>query len=477
MYLYEPDGQSGGQRNSRRWLSGHRTFELFAIPAICKASYLQIMKKKYMYKPSRKVKLALSASGIVAALSIFLIIVWPDVTWSNRTPSDIGSYRIVPEYLRTMRRVLISIPIDRPSIALHREYLQNLPKYTEIFIIIPEDSVEAVTEELERTPYFERTTLVPFSTTLHKVPRVYFVFPERDKLMELKDEKAAQGMRFPRGTLWAQDLFEVGTTDDGRTLALISGVHKWFVTEDDENPLDVASDNFYVERLSSVGITTKRLPLTFAGGNVLVDEFRGRKLAFVGGDVFRKTRTVWKSIRGKNPSDDDIADMLKQFLGVDEVIAIGRDSVQPALMFHLDQAMIPLGDGRIGVTRVAAAANGGVRDGGVRDDGEIEEVEIFLAELRQRLSMLGYRLIDIDTSPTNVRNHQYYANGIPYRDAETNQKTLMMPVFPTTETRVERALVRKNREAFESIGYKVIEVPSRAERLNGGLHCLINVLE
>jgi CRP/FNR family transcriptional regulator len=63
-----------------------------------------------------------------------------------------------------------------------------------------------------------------------------------------------------------------------------------------------------------------------------------------------------------------------------------------------------MGDGRIGVTRVAAAA-----DDDVQDDDEIEEVNIFLAELRQRLSMLGYRLIDIDTSPTNVRNHQYEA--------------------------------------------------------------------
>ena len=112
---------------------------------------------------------------------------------------------------------------------------------------------------------------------------------------------------------------------------------------------------------------------------------------------------MWKSTRQKNPSDNDIADMLKRFLGVDGVIAIGRDKVQPSLMFHLDQAMIPLGDGRIGVTRVAAAA-----DDDVQDDDEIEEVNIFLAELRQRLSMLGYRLIDIDTSPTNVRNHQYY---------------------------------------------------------------------
>jgi hypothetical protein len=65
--------------------------------------------------------------------------------------------------------------------------------------------------------------------------------------------------------------------------------------------------------------------------------------------------------------------------------------------------MIPLGDGRIGVTRVAAAA-----DDDVQDDDEIEEVNIFLAELKQRLSVLGYRLIDIDTSPTNDRSHQYY---------------------------------------------------------------------
>ena len=216
--------------------------------------------------------MALSASGVIVVLSTCLIISWPDITWSIRAPNAASSYRVVPEYARTMKRVVISIPINKPSISLHQEYLQSLPKYTEILILLPEDGVEAVTEELKHQPYFGRTRLIPFDTKEFQKPRVYFTFPERDKLIEAKANNSVSSMKFPWGTLWAQDLFEVGTTPDGNTLALIPSVHKWFVVGDNRNPLKVSPDNSYVGHLSSASIAAKRLPLTFAGGNVLIDE-------------------------------------------------------------------------------------------------------------------------------------------------------------------------------------------------------------
>ncbi len=52
-----------------------------------------------------------------------------------------------------------------------------------------------------------------------------------------------------------------------------------------------------------------------------------------------------------------------------------------------------------------------------------------------------------------------------------------MPVANKELTVDEKALINKNRYAFESAGYKVITVPSEATDFNGGIHCLINVIE
>lgn len=52
-----------------------------------------------------------------------------------------------------------------------------------------------------------------------------------------------------------------------------------------------------------------------------------------------------------------------------------------------------------------------------------------------------------------------------------------MPVFPDARTDLDRKLVERNAAAFESLGYRVVHVPTRADVLKGGIHCLVNVLE
>ncbi len=90
---------------------------------------------------------------------------------------------------------------------------------------------------------------------------------------------------------------------------------------------------------------------------------------------------------------------------------------------------------------------------------------------------MGYRLVNIDTLIHNVFNYQYYLNAVPYIDAETGQRTLLMPVFPSTQRQFEKDLVKKNTVGFESLGYKVVCVPGKADKFNGGIHCFVNVLE
>ena len=52
-----------------------------------------------------------------------------------------------------------------------------------------------------------------------------------------------------------------------------------------------------------------------------------------------------------------------------------------------------------------------------------------------------------------------------------------MPIFPSNAGEFEQALAKKNTVLFESLGYQVIPVPIKVDKINGGLHCMVNVLE
>lgn len=431
------------------------------------------IRAKPMQNTARDCRRVLQRGAVVAVsmcfLAICLILISSNAT-SKFEADRVGKpYRMVPEYERLMREVVISLAIRDKTLDLHSGLLQHLPDYTKILILLPKSNLRAITAELEDQPYGERTQLVSFDTKHLNNVHVYFIFPERDKLM---DSGVMDGATMPQGTLWAQDLFEVATKPDGRSLLLVSDVHKWFTSHGHRSSLKVVSDNSYLGRLSSVGLEVQRLPLTFDGGNILVDEFGDRQIVICGGDMLRRTRTAWKSTRDSTPTNSEISSMLKKFLNADEVIVVGGEKVQPSLMFHLDQAMILLPNGVVGITNVV-----GKQPNGTPSSCEVKEVDVFLSELRSALVRLGYRLVNIDTSVRNVLNHQYYVNAIPYIDAKTSQRTLLMPVFPSTQTEFEKELVKKNTTTFESLGYKVVHVPTNVDKINGGIHCLVNVLE
>jgi agmatine/peptidylarginine deiminase len=378
------------------------------------------------------------------------------------------AYRIVPEYERFMKQVVISLAIRDKTLALHLELLKLLPDYTEIVMLLPKGSLQPIAAELKNQLFGNRTRLVAFNTERKDKTHFYFLFPEREKLMDSGD---VDGTAMPQGTLWAQDLFKVATKPNGRTVLLVSDIYKWFNSYDAGSSLKVISDNSYVGYLSSIGAEIKKLPLVFNGGNVLVDEFGGKRIVICAGDVFRRTETVWKSTRNSTPTNFQITNMLKEFLNADEVVVVSWAKVQPSLLFHMDQAMIFLPNGVAGITHIV-----GRHPEATPDADEVKEVDHFLSELRSVLLRLGYKLVNIDTSIHNVLNHQYYVNAIPYIDAKTGQRTLLMPVFSSNETQFEKELVKKNTATFESLGYKVVHVPSEADKLNGGIHCLVNVL-
>ncbi len=378
------------------------------------------------------------------------------------------NYVSVPEYDLHMTKVVLSLPVGAKSLELQHELLMRLPEYTEIMLLVPENDLPDIAYELKNKTYSSQIKFVPFVSTYSESLRKYLVFPDNKKIIYGDIES---GLMVPHGTVWTQDLFEVAVKPDGQPLLLISDTYKGFTSFGNKSDFNVKSDNTFIGALSSHGLDIKKLDITFSGGNILIDSFGGRKIAFIGGDVIRKTRIIWKGIYDKRISSDaKIVNNLKNALNVEKVFVIGRENVQPSLMFHLDQAMILLPDKVAGVTKVV-----GKKPGTRQQKRDIEEVEAFLVELRALLQKIGYRVVDIDTSVNNLLNHQHYVNAIPYVDHRTNQKTILMPVFSGTS--FEQKLENKNTAVFQSLGYRVIRVPSRTYKLNGGIHCLINVIE
>lgn len=425
------------------------------------------MKKyKRLFKYGTKIILLVTLGTLSAYAGINCTNISSPQLNTNHTGPTNTFYEML-EYNRRLERVVISLSVNDTTLNLHDSLIISFPEYTHILLLLPKSNLSVIARELQGKSYGGRTILVPFDTTYEKGRRTYLFFPEETKLLygDTDDD-----MPIPFGTVWAQDLFEIIVDKNGRKFMLLSDAHKWFISVGDRNNLNISGDNAYVNGLRAVGVDIKRSKLVFNGGNILIDQLGGKRLVFSGGDMLRKTKTVWKATWNSSPTELQIINMLKESFNADEVIIIGRNKVQPAVISHLDQAMIFLSNGTVAITNIVG------EDPELPSEiKEIKEAKNFLAELRSTLSKLGYKIINIDTSVDNILKRQHYVNAIPYIDMKTNQKTLLMPVFSAGP--FGESLEKKNIAVFESIGYKVIRVSSKAYQNNGGIHCLVNVLE
>ena len=380
--------------------------------------------------------------------------------------------QIIPEYKRSLKKVVLSLGTVNTTLSLQDNLLSSLPEYTQIIMLLPKCNLKAIENELKDKPYCDRVRLVPFEEHKHKDGRFFLVFPDKDKLVQV-DTRDYWGSRQP-GTAWAQDIFEVMQKPDGQIILLTPEVHKYYCCVDKEADTKILADNAYLKDISIADAEVVRSPLVFQGGNLLVDQINGQRIVFCGGDMLTKTRTVWQGISEKKLSDSEIRSLLTLIFNADKVVMASIDTgdrLQPRLMYHLDQAMVLLGDRVVGLTRI-------VNQPSVKpaDDNEVRLVMRFLAKLKAVLLDLDYKVIDIDMTVDNLLHYQHYVNAIAYIDAETGQKKLLMPVF-SEQTDFQKELEKRNIASFESVGYEVITVPTNADQIKGGIHCLVNVLE
>lgn len=411
---------------------------------------------------------------MVCILTIVLIAIFAFLQYRNQSRNQY-SYEIIPEYDRMMEKIVISLPtknsfVTALSLDSHFEILQYLPNYTQIEMILPENRVKEIKTRLTKHPIQNKITFYPFKTRTLKKGHMYLIFAENDKLV---NSGPMENIIIPKGTVWSQDLFEPAKLSNGKNLLLMSDAYKMFYSDQGDNKgeaVNVQPDNLFLKRLSSENIEGMRTPLVFMGGNILVDQFNGIKIAFCGGDVFKDTQIVWRAYYEDNLKKNDFIEMVKKYLNVDKVYILGSEKPQPSYMFHLDQAIILLPDGIAGITNIIGSGSG-------QNLKDVNEIRSFLLETKSLFEKLGYKLIEIDTSINGVLNHQFYINSIPYIDKMTGQRMLLMPVSTQKPAADEKALISKNISAFNSVGYDVVIVPSESTDFNGGIHCLINVIE
>ena len=417
----------------------------------------------YIMKNSRK-----RHSRVSAARAVFIClggIVLLSVVLSTSAISSLEhSFRIEPEYVRTLQKVVLSLETSSEDLSMHEEIIRSLPDYSEVLLLLPDRRSQDIGRQLKALGLDRKVRLIPFSSRFVGKAEGYRLFTRNSEIRKLKKRRL-----LPRGSVWAQDLFEVARTEQGTSAILAPIIHKWFVKPGTRWGSRLESDNVFVEKLASRGMDLKRVPLVFKGGNVLVDEFGGQSIAFAGGDIISDTKVVLEDTLGKKISSAEVVEGLRLYLNVDHIVVIGRHTSQPVKMFHLDQAMVLLPGGVAGVTRVVDYEQG-------RASREVDEVQRLLDELRAELWGLGYKIVDIAATVEDVENYRYYVNGVPYMNKRTGKREFLMPRFSGSVEGAGAEIFKRNVSAFESLGYRVIPVSTNANERRGGIHCMVNVI-
>lgn len=375
--------------------------------------------------------------------------------------------KMVPEYERMLKRVVVSLDAAHPTLDLQEELLEKLPKYSDIVVLAPREQSEDLNKSLRYKSYGDRVTVVPFRSDWIDGGHLDFIVQESDSL---RPEVVTDPLPIQWGTLWAQDLFEVGWDTNDSLTVLTPPLHMAYWQRDRLNNCKPVSDIDYLYTLSSRGIAVKRLPFVFSGGNILTDTVDGRTIAFCGGDILRHTQAVRDRFPQMVAPPEQLPSLIREHLDVDDVLIAGY--VQPTLMFHLDQAMMLLGDRQVAVLSVT---------GPLPDDARrrrlVEDVMMFTADLTMRLEERGYAIILMEATADDVLNYRLPANGIVFTHAETGARSVIFPVYSGRTAATYTITEQRNINRLTGAGLEVIPLFTRAFDLRGGPHCMINVLE
>ncbi len=369
-----------------------------------------------------------------------------------------------PEYERTLEKVILTLAINTRDLSSHMDIIKNLPAYSEVLLLTPKANIPFINATLDKHKLRHKVKLIPFKTREIKGTDVFVLTPRKSKMLR----KKSRDITMPRGSVWAQDLFEIAHDPSGKPSLLTPPIYKWFIQPNPD--ADITSDNTFIKNIRAANIGLNPIPIAFKGGNILIDQFKGERIAFCGSDIIRETKALMRKTSNNTPSRAETKTALKQYLAVDKVVIIGGKKRQPRKLFHLDQAMVLLPDGTAAVTRIFSAT------AAAQNTKQIKKIMNFLTELRSTLRSMGYKIHDMYVSVDDVLNYRYYVNGVPYTNRTTGAKEFLIPLFRQSKTGLNSDIYQENINTLKSLGYKVIPVPTKANDHHGGIHCMMNAV-
>ncbi len=361
--------------------------------------------------------------------------------------NNLSSAEIMPEYERSLERVLLTIPSYANVEEYYGDFIVNCPDYTHFEVVVDEDRYEEIKKLFRRLKVDE----------------------DRISFCKIED-----GYRVEE---WAQDYTDVFTVNGESRLMVMMEMAP--PPEGWEEIWDkfVERGNQRTQLLTRCLASDQYLqvPFIFQGGNILFDTTDEGSKVFIGYDDIMVTDYAYRW-NGVNFSREEIVGLISSYLGGAEVIVVGKRK-QPEEIFHLDHAFVIL-DNQTVVMRVPS-----------------EETNFSDILASYRAMFEGYRIIEIETDPARFSNFRSSVNGVPFVHRETGERQMMFPVYE--EDFVDPELFAKSARyfkrhpiqaedltseglaayrAFQEAGYKPIPVRNLTSHHKGSLHCLTNVL-
>ncbi|MBN1292913.1 MAG: agmatine deiminase family protein [Candidatus Latescibacteria bacterium] len=409
----------------------------------------------------------LTVSLIVFLLQSYLLTLFADSHIDAKYQLNRKQYQVVPEYKRNLKNIVVSLKAGSSSLDLHHEMFKRLPSYTNISLLVSNDVYEDVRESIKRTPYGNKTSVLKYNTEIKSDGTLYIL--DNAKGFAVKDLQNPVPIQI--GTFWMQDIFIPVISPDRAMKMVTPPFHMCLWSKDKFSRDNLIHDNDFIQGLMIKGLKQCEIPVVFNGGNIRFGEISGKRIAFCGSDVLLNTSIFRETFPDEAVSDSIVTDIIAETFGADEVVIIDEGTKQPYYMFHLDQAFVIVADSVACVTRVIENTH----EYGKHKAG-IEVVENYLKKVRKTLAASGLKIVDIDTPVHNILRQEYYVNAIPFIDAETGEKKILLPVYDT-RIKSDKEILENNINKFTSLGYRIIPVTMKENILRGGLHCMINVID
>lgn len=351
-----------------------------------------------------------------------------------------GGLSLVPEYDLPLKRVVLGLHTsDGDSgapLARIAPVIAALPRSIQMELLVPDGILASSRRDLQaRFP----------GRVVHLVPLQ--VYQQRPGVIEVVNEP----------TRWMRDLFKVVDGPNAKSVFLVPLAYKQV---DDLVP----PDNHYVTQFLSAHGRVVHVPMFFRSGNLMLGRnAKGQKVLFVGDRELILNQTYFYNSFFYFPPTEAFLELLKRITGA-EMVKVLKNTDH---LFHLDMAMIMLGDGSAGVLRMID------RGGGDKSDTAA------LSEIRAALRTLDFRVLDIETTAERVSAFQSPVNALTYIDSSNGARWALVPQFPDMQVMVSgtsESLNDRILRVYEKAGFRVVPVEDRLHPFGGNTHCATNVI-